>query len=120
MDISLFVIKKEGVINICRFSTNVYNTLFFYLDYRNSQNLKKRTILGSNFGGTLEAAGAINQKMVLTNIAQDGILYLRLNYQHVFKKIHNPTLQSPISKLVGYGTSGSRYRRNLLPPKRFR
>ena len=41
----------------------------------------------------LGLASAINHKLVLTNIVQDAIFYLRMNYQRVLKKIPNPNPQ---------------------------
>ena len=35
---------------------------------------------------TLYCAGAMNHKMALTNIVQDAILYLKMNYQHILQK----------------------------------
>ena len=57
--------------------------------------------MGTNFGGTLEAAGAINQKMVLTNIAQDAILYLKMNYQHMLQKFPYSNVDLSIPAAVG-------------------
>ena len=47
-------------------------------------------LLWINLSVTQDVAGAINQKMILTNIVQDAILYLRMKYQHVLKKFPNP------------------------------
>ena len=64
-----------------------------YSDNRNSKNLRKRAILGSNFTAVVGPCGAKNQKMVLTNVVQDDILYLKLNYQHMLQKFPYPTKQ---------------------------
>ena len=83
--------KKDVVIDIGIFSTHVYNNIFFYSDNRKSQNLKKSAILGSNFGVLVGPIGAKNQKMVLTNAVQDGILYLNMKNQHMLQKFPYPS-----------------------------
>ena len=45
---------------------------------------------------TLDVAGATNQKMILTNIVQVAILYLRMKYQHVLKKFPSPNEHVPL------------------------
>ena len=42
----------------------------------------------------LDPEFAKNQKIVLINIDQDAILYLRVNYQNVLKKFPNPTVRT--------------------------
>ena len=42
---------------------------------------------------TLDPEFARNQKIVLVNVDQDAILYLRVNYQHVLKKFPNPNVR---------------------------
>ena len=39
--------------------------------------------------------GAKNQKMVLTNVAQDAILYFKMNCQHMLQKFPYPTAHRP-------------------------
>ena len=53
--------------------------------------LRQRAHLCTNFEVTLDPEFARNQKIVLINVDQDVILYLRVNYQHVLKKFPNPT-----------------------------
>ena len=62
----------------------------FYLDKKKRQNPVTRAILVTTLKVILERIAAINHKMVLTNIVQDAILYLRMKYQHVLKKFPNP------------------------------
>ena len=41
---------------------------------------------------TLDPEFARSQKIVLINVDQDAILYLRAKYQHVLEKFPNPTV----------------------------
>ena len=45
---------------------------------------------------TLDPEFARNQKIVLINVDQDAILYLRVNYQHALKKFPNPILHNQL------------------------
>ena len=46
--------------------------------------------MGSNFTAVVGPCGAKNQKMVLTNVVQDDILYLKMNCQHILQKFPYP------------------------------
>ena len=55
-----------------------------------TSKLLQRAHLCTNFYVTLDPEFARNQKIVLTNVDQDAILYLRVKYQHVLEKFPNP------------------------------
>ena len=43
--------------------------------------------------------GAKNHKMVLTNVVQDAILYLKMNSQHMLQRFPYPTIDDKTIKL---------------------
>ena len=59
-------------------------------------------VIWSNFDVTLDPEFARNQKIVLINVDQDAILYLRVNYQHVLEKFPNPIDHPTKSTLQQY------------------
>ena len=61
-----------------------------------------RAHLCTNFEVTPDPEFARNQKIVLINVDQDAILYLRVNYQHVLKKFPNPNMRIRIPNLLLY------------------
>jgi hypothetical protein len=58
-------------------------TSLFIWRIETAKIFKKSAILGSNLTDLVGPCGAKNQKMVLTNVVQDAILYLKMNYQHM-------------------------------------
>ena len=54
--------------------------------------------MGSNFETTLDPEFAKNQKMVLTNVVQDAILYLNMKNQPMLQKFPYPTDQSTVKE----------------------
>ena len=77
----------------------------------------------SNFTAVVGLCGAKNQKMVLTNVVQDAILYLNMNCQHVLQKFPYPTtgclfrlgIFQPLS--TGYNTCSMNARLDLFYSK---
>ena len=41
----------------------------------------------------MEPCGAKNKKIVLTNVVQDAIIYLRMNYRHMLQKFPYPNVE---------------------------
>ena len=52
----------------------------------------------SNFTAVVGPCGAKNQKMVLTNVVQDAVLYLNMKNQHVLQKFPYPTVAIPMGR----------------------
>ena len=65
-------------------------TSFFIRIIETAKIFKKEPFWGQNFGVPVGPCGAKNQKMVLTNVVQEAILYLRMNYQHMLQKFPYP------------------------------
>ena len=70
--------------------------------------------MGSNFGVLVGPCGAKNQKMVLTNVVQDAILYLKLNYQHMLQKFPYPIIQHLGKPFVSIQESDSKVKTTSL------
>ena len=60
--------------------------------------------------------GAINQKMVLTNVVQDAILYLKMNCQHMLQKFPYPIVVQFMTKVELMGSDSNCQSNALTPP----
>ena len=68
-------------------------TTSFFIPIIETAKILKSAIFGSNFGVRVGPCGAKNQKMVLTNVVQDAILYLNMKNQPMLQKFPYPNVQ---------------------------
>ena len=69
-------------------------TSFFVRTIETAKIFKKEPFWGQTLQILWDHVGQKIKKMVLTNIVQDAILYLKMIYQHLLQKFPYPTLQA--------------------------